>query len=85
MRLAAIVEWPESAALGWQPSEFAHVYADNREVAVREAVEDNPLAKAVGVMAERAERWAASSFGRPFARRQRHVQTHGRLSIAVSS
>ncbi len=42
--MTAFVEWPESAALGWEPSEFAHVYADNREVAVREAVEDIPLA-----------------------------------------
>ncbi len=61
VRLAAFVEWPESAALGWEPSEFAHVYADNRAVAVREAVADNPLAKAVGVMAERAERWTGAA------------------------
>ena len=61
VRLAAFVEWPESAALGWEPSEFAHVYADNRAVAVHEVVEDNPLAKAVGVMAERAERWTGAA------------------------
>ncbi len=61
VRLAAFVEWPESAALGWEPSEFAHVYADNRALAVHEAVEDNPLAKAVGVMAERGERWTGAA------------------------
>ena len=44
VQLVAFVEWPESAALGWQLNEFARVYADNREVAVGEAVEDIPLA-----------------------------------------
>ena len=63
LRMADFAVWIEAAApaLGLEPGEFVRAYADNRAVAVRQAIEDNPLAKAVREMAEQAERWEGAA------------------------
>ena len=63
LRMADFVEWVEAAApaLGWPEGTFPDVYADNAATAVRNIIEDNPVARAIRELAEERREWEGSA------------------------
>jgi putative DNA primase/helicase len=63
LRMADFAEWIEAAspALGWLDGTFPEVYSDNQATAVRNVIEDSPLAHAIREIAEEKGEWEGSA------------------------
>lgn len=63
LRMADFVELIEAAApaLGWKAGSFTDVYTDNAATAVRNIIEDNPVARAIRELAEERGEWEGSA------------------------
>ena len=61
--MADFAELIEAAApaLGWADGAFTEVYADNQATAVRNIIEDNPVARAIREIAEERGEWEGSA------------------------